>query len=107
LAVAQSWRSEFSLSVSVSSVVWALVSLGLSLAGLSAISKLINYRKTVQDVVIGIGMLTFGFLVARLHLHVFDRIFLAQGRLARLLGTEAPVSAAAAVTSTQQEPLRR
>jgi hypothetical protein len=31
-------------------------------------------------------MMTVGFLVARLHLHVFDRIFLAQGRIARLLG---------------------
>jgi hypothetical protein len=84
----RSWGS--SVSISVSSMVCALVGVGLSLAGLAAVSEVINYRKTVQDVVVGIGMATVGFLVARLHLHVFDRIFLAQGRLARLLGSTAP-----------------
>jgi len=43
------------------------------------------YRKTLQDVVIGVGMVTVGWLVARLHLHAFDHWFLRQGRLARLM----------------------
>jgi len=47
--------------------------------------KVLRYRKTLQDVVIGVGMVTVGWLVARLHLHVFDRWFLRQGRLARLM----------------------
>src|SRR5262249_14971370 len=39
------------------------------------------FPKTVQQIVIGIGMTTFGFIVARLHLHLFDKIFLRQGRI--------------------------
>jgi predicted acylesterase/phospholipase RssA len=91
-AVHGSWRSEFSVSISVASIVLAIGTVALSLAGLGIVSKLINYRKTVQDVLIGLGMVTVGFAVARLHLHVFDRIFLAQGRLARLLRKEAAVT---------------
>ena len=71
-----------------------LVTTALSLGGLGIISKLINYRKTVQELLIGIGMAFFGFLIARLHLHVFDRLFLWQGKLKRLLPrTAAPSSA--------------
>jgi hypothetical protein len=36
-------------------------------------------------VLIGLGMVSVGTLLARLHLHVFDRLFLWQGRLERLL----------------------
>jgi hypothetical protein len=54
---------------------------GLALCGLGLVSKLINYRKTVQELLIGVGMAIAGFLLARLHLHVFDRVFLWQGRL--------------------------
>lgn len=86
LGVWRSWGTELRVSVSVSSIVVAIVGLVLSLAGLGIVSKAINYRKTVQDVLVAIGMMTVGFLVARVHLHVFDRIFLAQGRIARLLG---------------------
>ncbi len=57
----------------------------LALAGLGIVSKLVNYRKTVQQFLIGLGMAVIGAALARLHLHVFDRLFLAQGRLKRLL----------------------
>jgi hypothetical protein len=40
-----------------------------------------HFRKTLQDILIGIGMATVGFLAARLHLHFFDKLFLWQGRL--------------------------
>lgn len=83
-AVIGSWHSRWNVAVSLSSVVLAMASLGLSLAGLGVLSKVINYKKTVQDVLVAIVMVTVGFLLARLHLHVFDRIFLAQGRLSRL-----------------------
>jgi hypothetical protein len=45
----------------------------------------VNYRKTAMEILVGIGMATVGFLLARLHLHVFDRLFLRQGSLERLL----------------------
>jgi predicted acylesterase/phospholipase RssA len=43
--------------------------------------RLVRVPKTFQQLVIGIGMTTFGFVVARLHLHVFDKIFLRLGRI--------------------------
>jgi hypothetical protein len=57
----------------------------LSLLSLGFAAKLVNYRKTATEILIGIGMATFGFLVARLHLHVFDKLFLWQGGLSRTL----------------------
>jgi hypothetical protein len=68
-----------------------VMSIGLaaaSLIGLGAITRVLNYRKTLQQVLIGIGMATLGFVFARLHLHVFDRLFLWQGRLKRLLSRQ-------------------
>jgi hypothetical protein len=40
-----------------------------------------HIRKSFQEIVIGIGMATVGFVAARLHLHLFDKLFLWQGRL--------------------------
>jgi len=56
----------------------------LSLSGFGVLNKVLKYRKTVREVAFGIGMATVGFLLARLHLHVFDRLFLRQGRLGRI-----------------------
>jgi predicted acylesterase/phospholipase RssA len=53
----------------------------LSILGLGVVTKLVNYRKTLQQILIGLGMGTVGFLFARLHLHVFDRLFLRYGRV--------------------------
>jgi hypothetical protein len=60
----------------------------LAIVGLGVITKFLNYRKTLQQILIGIGMATLGFLFARLHLHVFDRLFLWQGRIKRLLSRQ-------------------
>ena len=79
LGIRDAWNQEF--KVTLGSVLLWLGFAVLSLAGFGVISKIINYRKTVQDVLIGIGMALLGFALARLHLHVFDRIFLLQGRL--------------------------
>lgn len=57
----------------------------LSLLGLGFVGKLVRYRKTATEVLIGIGMATFGFVLARLHLHIFDKLFLWQGQLRRFL----------------------
>jgi hypothetical protein len=40
-----------------------------------------QFRKTFQEILIGVGMATVGFLAARLHLHFFDKLFLWQGQL--------------------------
>ena len=49
--------------------------------------RLVQYRKTLSDIAIGIGMGLFGFLAARLHVHVFDRLYLHLGKQ-----TEEPAS---------------
>lgn len=57
--------------------------------------RLIRYQKTVQDALLGFGMATVGWLVAGLHLHVFDRWFLWQGKIKHQLGDrpEGPMAA--------------
>lgn len=45
------------------------------------IMRLIRWRDTIKSIAIGIGMSIFGFIAARLHLHVFDKFFLRYGRL--------------------------
>jgi hypothetical protein len=66
-----------------SDVAWSLAIALLAFIGLGLLARMLNYRKTLQQMLIGLGMATVGFLLARLHLHVFDKIFLWQGRLAR------------------------
>ncbi|MFP3646553.1 patatin-like phospholipase family protein [Paraburkholderia sp. SIMBA_054] len=64
----------------------------LCLLGLGVLGKVLNYRKTPTEILIGFGMATFGFLLARLHLHVFDKLFLWQGTMKRLKEQEPPTS---------------
>ncbi|MCA1592876.1 MAG: patatin-like phospholipase family protein [Acidobacteria bacterium] len=43
--------------------------------------RAVQFRSTVFRICIGIGMAALGFLLARLHLHVFDKMFLSRGSL--------------------------
>jgi mRNA-degrading endonuclease RelE of RelBE toxin-antitoxin system len=43
--------------------------------------KILRYRKTVRELLTGAAMATIGFLFARLHLHVFDKLFIRDGRI--------------------------
>ncbi len=45
------------------------------------ILRIVNFRETLTQIAIGIGMSILGWAVARLHLHVFDRWFLRFGRM--------------------------
>jgi hypothetical protein len=81
------WRQPlFVFAPTPGDVAWTVGIALLSILGLGIVAKFVNYRKTLQQMLIGIGMATFGFLLARLHLHIFDRLFLWQGRLARAPG---------------------
>jgi hypothetical protein len=85
------WETEiFTLTVNEASIV-ALTTV-LSLLGLGIVGKLVNYRKTATEILVGIGMATFGFVFARLHLHIFDKLFLWQGSLRRLVAKTKSVS---------------
>jgi predicted acylesterase/phospholipase RssA len=51
----------------------------------STVMKLINYRKTLEEFAVGLGMSILGFIIARIHVHVFDRLYLRWGKLDRVL----------------------
>jgi predicted acylesterase/phospholipase RssA len=48
------------------------------------LSGVFNYRKTLDQILIGLG-LTLGSLLAKLHLYFFDKLFLRQGGIQQLL----------------------
>lgn len=58
-----------------------------TVVGAGFILKLINYRKTTGTILLHVGLALVGWLVARLHLHVFDKLFLRLGKVARLSKT--------------------
>jgi hypothetical protein len=67
-------------TLSLGQVAIAMVVFVVVLAGLPVL-QLLNVRKTLQQFLVGMGMATMGFIAARLHLYVFDKLFLWQGRL--------------------------
>jgi predicted acylesterase/phospholipase RssA len=40
-----------------------------------------QYKKTLKRALIHLGMCVFGFLIARMHVHLFDKLYLAIGRV--------------------------
>lgn len=78
----------------------ALYTLKLSVVGYAAIvillgrvfgpfvMKIVNWRKTAREWAIGIAMSLLGFVIARLHIWTFDKLFLRWGRLKSVLGRE-------------------
>lgn len=89
-----SWeRSIVTITVKEAASAVALAVLFLIALGLAG--RFFSYRKTATEILIGIGMATFGFALARAHLHIFDKLFLWQGSLSRL-------QAGKALTRTKQ-----
>jgi ABC-type transport system involved in multi-copper enzyme maturation permease subunit len=78
------WTSSL-VSLSVGGAIVLVSGIVLFLIGFGWISKIVNYRKTLDQILIGFGLASLGWLLARLHLHVFDRLFLRQGSLDRLV----------------------
>jgi predicted acylesterase/phospholipase RssA len=98
-----SWAQWSGLQIptpTVGKLVMILVLLAVVKFGLPFLRRW-HFRKTLQDVLIGIGMATFGFLAARLHLHFFDKLFLWQGRLRSAVA--APAAIAAGGLQTQSD----
>lgn len=68
---------------------WVMATLGLALAGVflgkvfRRLVQVVRYRKTLSQVLVGIGMALVGWWGARLHLHVFDRIYLKYGSVSQ------------------------
>ncbi len=49
------------------------------------ILRIVNFRETISQIAIGVGMSLLGWGVARLHLHVFDKWYLRAGRMKKLI----------------------
>ena len=45
------------------------------------VMRIVRFKDTLMEIVMGVGMALAGWVVARLHLHVFDRLFLLKGRM--------------------------
>jgi len=58
------------------------------------VSKTVNYRETLTRVLAGILLSLCGWLVASIHLRIFDKLFLMQGRLPKRKRTARPLSPA-------------
>jgi hypothetical protein len=43
--------------------------------------RMVRYRDTLTEIAIGIAMSLLGWIVARIHLHIFDKWFLHIGRV--------------------------
>ncbi|MGH9755145.1 MAG: patatin-like phospholipase family protein, partial [Blastocatellia bacterium] len=50
------------------------------------ILRMVDYRKTAYELILGVGMSVIGWLAAQLHLLVFDKLYLRWGSQKRLLG---------------------
>jgi predicted acylesterase/phospholipase RssA len=77
------WSKQL-LSLSWGELVVLLVGLVSGVIVFEKLSRAFNYRKTLDQTLIGLG-LTLGSLLAKVHLYVFDKIFLWQGRIDRVV----------------------
>jgi len=69
------------LSTTLGQITSALFVFALSATIWKPVVEVLRFRKTIQEVTLGLGMVILGSLLAKLHLNVFDRRFLAQGRV--------------------------
>ncbi len=69
-----------------------MVAMSLLPAFARNILRFVDYRKTAYEVIVGAGMGILGWLLAQLHLRVFDRLFLWWGSQKRLLGSQNKMS---------------
>ncbi len=85
-----SWRwptfSIFNLSLG-----WCGAATALVLAGLifgKIVMRIVRYRETLNRIAIGIVLALFGWLIARLHIHVFDKWYLRFGKIDRIIKSQ-------------------
>ncbi|GAB4285606.1 MAG: hypothetical protein Kow0092_39590 [Deferrisomatales bacterium] len=78
------YRVEFSVGTV------ALAVLAVAAGSVLPLWKVISPEKAKRSLLMKVGVSTLGYLGAKLHLLLFDRWFLRQGTLARLLGERGP-----------------
>ena len=80
--LAYSWWN-LQLGTSVGQILAVVFLAALSATAWKPLVDLLQFRKTLEDVALGIAMVILGSFLAKLHLKCFDKKFLAQGRLAQ------------------------
>jgi hypothetical protein len=70
-----------SLPITIGMIGSAVVFAGMGRIVGPSVMRLISYRKTLLHILFGVVMCCFGFALARVHLHVFDRWFQKFGRM--------------------------
>ncbi len=80
--IVSQWQSTL-FSISVGSLILAL--LGVLAALFFPALKWLNPKKEARSIVIEVAIALTGYCLAKLHLTIFNRLFLARGTLARLL----------------------
>jgi hypothetical protein len=69
--------------VKVSTLGWiAIGAAGTAVLG-KCFMRIVQFRSTLQKIGIGVGLALVGWLLARLHIWVFDRLFLRNGKADR------------------------
>ncbi|HVN80108.1 MAG TPA: patatin-like phospholipase family protein [Terriglobia bacterium] len=105
------WRSASLVTLGALGVTLAMVSVGWIFG--KTIGRVVRYHDTLRQIAIGVVMGILGSLLARLHIHVFDKGFLAWGRMDRLsaLGLRErpysqPPQSTGQAPSCSQEPIQ-
>ena len=84
-AVWEFWDSVLVKAITVGALAMMLVMMGLTALGTALVGKklmkVIRLRETLIRAAVGLGIGIFGWLAARLHLHVFDPMFLREGSI--------------------------
>ncbi len=82
---AWSWRAAAFLSVKglIAAFCWTALTVLIGAIGLGFLVKIIEYRKTINQILLGAGLCLVGTVAAKVHLKIFDPWFKKFGRFPR------------------------
>jgi hypothetical protein len=81
-------KPQFQITLGIALTMLLVIVVGTILVGICGppIQRLVHWRKTPSEFGIGVAMATLGFFAAKIHLWIFDKLFLKYGRLERVTG---------------------
>jgi hypothetical protein len=73
------WSSVALITLGSIGITMAVLILGAIFG--KTVMQIVRYRETLTQIALGVVMALAGWILARIHLHIFDRLFLLKGRL--------------------------
>lgn len=73
------WKGEF--KIPASTIFGFLLSAVLGFLGIGWILKVINIKKSIQQILVSVGFCLFGAVLAWIHVYIFDVLFLKKGKI--------------------------